>query len=181
MITQEQKDIITDFFAHTVKYNSVRGMDISRDIPDLGKVVSIEADDDDIIFGTIAIRELGTFEISDLIDSELLALISFIQELDVLRRSVQEACERALPDNPNITVCFDWETDKQTRFLFVNNCPKCDYGQQYKLLRAALTPLGYLVKRDPTDSSVAYITKYKAAYLAKSRFDKLLYTIIHFE
>jgi len=179
MITQDQKDIITDFFAHTVNYNSVRGMEITRDIPDLGKVVSIEADDEDILLGTITIRDLGTFDISDLIDSELLALISFIQELDTLRCSIQDACQLALPDNSNITVCFDWETNKKTRFLFVNNCPRCDYDHHYKVIRSALTALGYVVKRDPADSSVAYVISYKAVYLAKSRFDKFLYTISH--
>lgn len=179
MITQGQKDVIADFFSHTVGHKSVKGIAITRDVPNLGKVVYLQGEEDDISLGTITIRELGLFHISNLLDSELLALVSFIQDLDALRCSVQKACELALPNNKTIIVYFDWETNKKSRFLFVNNCANCDYGQEYKALRLALTSLGYVVKQDPADSSVAYIIQYKADYLAKSRFGKFLYTISH--
>ena len=177
MILDEQKQIITDFFAHMVGHESDRSMAINLYVPDFGKVVALSREELDDL-GVIGVRGMGIFPISDLQDSELTSFITFIQEMNTLRDGVEKDCKAQFPGIP-FDLFFDCETAKQSRFLFVNNLPNCDYDKQYKTIRVALTSLGYVVKRDPTDSSVAYIVKYKADYLAKSNFGKFLYNISH--
>ena len=176
-MTNEQTQIITDFFAHMVGHKAVRSMDINIYIPDFGKVVMISSEGLDNL-GVIGVRGIGVFPISDLLDTELTSFIAFIQQMNALRDGVEKDCKTQFPGIP-FDLFFDCETAKQSRFLLVNNLHHCDYDKQYKTIHAALTALGYTVKRDPTDSSVAYIIKYKAAYLTKNRFGKFLYNISH--
>lgn len=177
MITQEQKNIISDFFAHTVTYGSVRSMAISRNIPHLGKVVSLTAQEGSL--GEVVLRGRGTLHIYDLLPVQCNALFLFIQEMIAEREAIQKICQSALPHNTLFTVFFEWETTKRTRFLFVNNCSNCDYLQEYRTISTVLTTLGYSVKSDPADTSVAYISVYKKSYLTKNPFAKILHTIVN--
>ncbi|MEI6672723.1 MAG: hypothetical protein WCL02_05330 [bacterium] len=177
MITQEQKNIISDFFAYMVTYGSVKSMTISRNIPHLGKVVAFKTQEGSL--GEVVLRGRRSRYIYDLSSVQITALLSFIQEVTVEREAIQKICQSVLPHNLLFTVFFEWETSKRTRFLFVNNCSNCNYLQEYRTISLALTALGYSVKSDPADTSVAYISVYKTSYLTKHPFAKLLHTMVN--
>ena len=177
MITPDQKRIISDFFANMVSRESARSMSINLYVPDFGTVVALSCEERGDL-GSIAVRGLRTFAISDLVDAELTSFVSFIQEMNTLRDGVKQIFQTTFPSLP-FDLFFDLATAKQTRFLFINNLPNCDYLKEYKAISLALTSFGYTVNKDPQDSSVAFIIKYKADYLAKSNVGKFLYNISH--
>ncbi len=184
MLTENQKQIVTEFFRYSQSYGSVSGMWIKKEIPNLGKVVSMTKTGDT---GLVTIKGKKNIRITTIEEPGLTPLIAFMQEIVELRKSLEKICEENIPKRekfPKFVILFDNDTPQGTRFIFYNyfgedKDKNYEYETQYKIVKKKLKEFGYKVSLDCGCFVNFYITKYKKEYLQKNFFEKFIYNIIY--